>query len=278
MPELPEVETIVKQLNKLVVGKRLESAKVISPGQVDQSLEKVMPSLVTKAWRRAKAIILELEGRKCLLIRLGMTGHFHYAPAGKKWKYQNGDQKYALVHFFFQDGSVLSYTDIRKFGSVRLLNKLGLQEKLQKFGPEPLGREFSAKVLGSLLAKKKKANIKATLMDQKVIAGIGNIYAQEALYRAGISPKRKAGTLKEKEIQRLHQAVQEVLQQSIAHNGTTVENYVHIEGAGGFQKYLTVYGKEECPRKHKLTKIYLGGRGTYYCGKCQLDSISFHLL
>lgn len=266
MPELPEAETIVKQLNKHVAGKRIISAEVLEKKCADKSIEKIMPNKALKAWRRAKAIVIGLEGKRFLLVRLGMTGHFHYASKGESL---GQDEKFAVVKFYLQDGSILSYTDIRKFGSVRLLDEKQLQQKLSEFGPEPLGKEFTADFFAEMLAKKKKANIKVTLMDQNFIAGIGNIYAQEALYPAGISPKRKAGSLKRVEIEKLHHAIQNVLQQSISHNGTTVENYVHIEGSGGFQKYLTVYGKEKCPKKHKLTKIYLGGRGTYYCEKCQ---------
>ncbi len=266
MPELPEAEMIVKQLQKHVVGKRIQSAKVREKKRADKSIEKVMSSRVLQAWRRAKAIIIELEGKKFLLVRLGMTGHFHYASRGKSL---GKDEKFAVVKFYLHDGSVLSYTDIRKFGSVRLLNEAQLQRKLAEFGPEPLGKEFTVRLFWEMLQRKGKANIKVALMDQNFIAGIGNIYAQEALYRAGINPKRKMGTLKAGEIGKLHHAIQQVLRQSIAHNGTTIENYVHIEGAGGFQKYLAVYGKERCPRKHLLKKIYQGGRGTYYCPKCQ---------
>lgn len=266
MPELPEAETIVKQLKKHVVGKCIRSAIVLETKRADKNIEKTMPSKVVKAWRRAKAIIIKLEGKKYLLVRLGMTGHFHYASKGESL---GKDEKFAIVKFYLRDGSVLSYTDIRKFGSVRLLDENQLRQKLAEFGPEPLGKEFTVDFFQEMLAKKKKAKMKVTLMDQNFIAGIGNIYAQEALYHAGINPKRQMGTLKSLEIKKLHHAIQHVLQQSISHNGTTVENYVHIEGAGGFQKYLAVYGKEKCPRKHPLKKIYLGGRGTYYCGKCQ---------
>lgn len=266
MPELPEAETIVKQLQKHVVGKIMTSATVLETKRADKSIEKAMPSKVLQAWRRAKAIIIELERKKYLLIHLGMTGHFHYAS---KRESLGDDEKFVIVKFCLGDGSILSYTDIRKFGSVRLLEEKQLQQKLAEFGPEPLGKEFTVDFFQEMLAKKKKAQMKIALMDQHFIAGIGNIYAQEALYHAGINPKRKAGSLKKTEIEKLHRAIQRVLRQSIAHSGTTVENYVHIEGAGGFQKYLAVYGKEKCPRKHQLKKIYLGGRGTYYCEKCQ---------
>jgi formamidopyrimidine-DNA glycosylase len=247
----------------------IKSAKVLETKRADKSIEKVRSQKIAQAWRRAKAIIIELGPEKYpqyLLVRLGMTGHFHYASRGESL---GKDENYAVVKFFLQDGSILSYTDIRKFGSVRLLNEPQLRRKLAGFGPEPLDEKFTVERFRTLLSQKKKANIKVTLMDQNFLAGLGNIYAQEALYRAAVNPQRKMGTLKEPEIRQLHKALQQVLRQSIAHNGTTVENYVHIEGAGGFQKYLAVYGKDKCPRKHALTKIRQGGRGTYYCPKCQ---------
>ncbi len=265
MPELPEAETIVSQLKKHVVGKKMNSAQVLVD-RADKGIEKIMPCKIIRVWRRAKAIVMELEGSQYLLVRLGMTGHFHYAFKGGDL---GKDEKFAIVKFYLQDGSILSYTDIRKFGSVRLLNQQELDQKLALFGPEPLGKEFTLELFKHLLSTRKKANIKVTLMDQSFIAGIGNIYAQEALYHASINPMRKIYTLTQPEIKKLHNAIQKVLKQSIIHNGTTVENYVHIEGAGGFQKYLAVYEKEKCPQKHAVEKIYLGGRGTYYCKQCQ---------
>src|SRR3989338_9200387 len=136
MPELPEAENIVKQLKKRVVGKQVTSAKVLERKRADRNIEKVMPRRIMKAWRRAKAIIIEFEGKKYILIRLGMTGHFHYASKGENL---GKDEKFAIVKFFLRDGSILSYTDIRKFGSVRILNERQLQRKLAEFGPEPLG-------------------------------------------------------------------------------------------------------------------------------------------
>ncbi|MBI2146310.1 bifunctional DNA-formamidopyrimidine glycosylase/DNA-(apurinic or apyrimidinic site) lyase [Candidatus Woesearchaeota archaeon] len=265
MPELPEAETIVKQLQKHLRGKKIASTVVMELQRADKHIETIKSIKVLKIWRRAKAIIIELGGKKFLLVRLGMTGHFHYASKGEGL---GSDEKYAIVKFFLSDSSVLSYTDIRKFGSVRLLTIQQLQQKLAEFGPEPLGKEFTPDFFQKLL-QRKKGNVKVALMDQNFIAGLGNIYAQEALYHASINPRRTIAMLKAPEIQLLHHAIQQVLTRAITHNGTTVENYVHIEGAGGFQRYLAVYGRTACPKHHPLKKIYLGGRGTYYCPTCQ---------
>src|SRR3989338_2007335 len=153
MPELPEAETIVKQLNQHVAGKRILSAKVLEATRADRKIETAMPCNIIKVWRRAKAIIIELEKKKYLLVRLGMTGHFHYAAKGEGlWK----DEKFAIVKFYLQDGSILSYTDIRKFGSVRLLNEKQLRRKLAEFGPEPLEKGFTIPLFTEMLNRKKK--------------------------------------------------------------------------------------------------------------------------
>lgn len=279
MPELPEVETIVRQLQKPLSGKTIISATISKSGHrvVDSKVGRIFPLKVLQIHRRAKAIVLQLGKNLGLLIRLGMTGHFDYVPktsklAGKSKPNLNStdsEEKYVMVKFWLGDGSVLKYVDVRQFGSIEVFTQPQLEKKLATFGPEPLAKEFTVKIFSDLLSRKKKARIKVTLMDQNFIAGIGNIYAQEALYTAGIRPQRKISTLKPTEIQRLHHSLQKVLRKSIQHHGTTVDNYAHMNGAGDFQNYLQVYGKRQCPKKHLLTKVYLGGRGTYYCALCQ---------
>ena len=265
MPELPEVETIVQQLKKRVVGKKIKSVEIVDPKVVDKKIKKIIPSKVLSAKRRAKSIIVELSGNNFLLIHLRMTGHFHYLPKGRELEPES--EQFVVAMFYFNDGSILTHNSIRKFGSIKLFNQEQLEKELSKLGPEPL--EISFKEFEGILSKKKRANIKTTLMDQKVIVGIGNIYAQEALYHAKIDPTRKVGELSLAEIKRLYEEMKRILKLAIQKHGTTVENYVHIEGSGGFQKYLTVYFKDRCPKKHLLKKISLGGRGTYYCPQCQ---------
>jgi formamidopyrimidine-DNA glycosylase len=174
-----------------------------------------------------------------------------------------------IALFHFEEGSLLSHNNIRKFGSMKLLNESELKATLSKLGPEPLTSDFTLQKLKELLSKKVKANLKTTLMDQNFIAGIGNIYAQEALYYAGISPLRKCGELSENEVKFLYDKIRYVLQEGIKHRGTSVDNYIHLDGEGDNQKYLAVYGRETCPKKHPLKKIVLGGRGTSYCPLCQ---------
>jgi formamidopyrimidine-DNA glycosylase len=265
MPELPEVETIVQQLKKRVVGKKIKSVEVVDPKVVDRKIKTIISFKIVSARRRAKSIIVELSNDYFLLIHLRMTGHFHYLPKGRKLEPES--EHFVVVKFYFDDGSTLTHNSIRKFGSIKLFNKEQLEKELSKLGPEPL--EISFKEFENLLGKKKRANIKTTLMDQKVIVGIGNIYAQEILYHAYVDPNRKVGDLSPIEIKKLYGEIKRILKLAIQKHGTTVENYVHIEGSGGFQKYLAVYFKERCPKKHLLKKITLGGRGTYYCPQCQ---------
>ena len=266
MPELPEVETIVRQLQSHITGKTILAADVKVQSKVSRIPRGLFPAVVKKVWRRAKVVIIELSSGFFLCIRLGMTGHFHYV---RKGSLPLEEQKYLVISFRFADGSMLFFTDVRKFGSVSFLSKEKLALFLSEFGPEPLSAAFTLPVFRDLLAQKQKAVVKVTLLDQHFIAGIGNIYAQEALFRAGIDPRRKIGSLLAGEIPKLHAAIRTVLWLAVKHNGTTVQDYIHIEGSGGFQRFLKVYEKQKCPRKHLLRKIYLGGRGTYYCPRCQ---------
>ena len=266
MPELPEVETLVQQLKKRVVGKKIVAVKIVDSKVVDSKIKKIVPIKVVSVKRRAKSIIIGLNN-DFLLVHLRMTGHFHYIPKGKKL--EKDYEKFIVAKFELSDGSVLTHNSIRKFGSIKLINNKKLEQELSKLGPEPLSKEFTLVLFKKILSKKKRANVKTTLLDQRIIAGIGNIYAQEALYWAGIDPRRKIGELSEKEIEKLYRQLRKILELAVKYKGSTVDNYAHIDGAGGFQKLLAVYSKKKCPKRHALKKINLGGRGTNYCPKCQ---------
>ena len=217
--------------------------------------------------RRAKSIIIELGKGNYLLVHLRMSGHFHYIPKGKTIKADY--QRFIMAEFKLNDGSLLTHNSIRMFGSMKLINKEQLDKEMAKLGPEPLAREFTLKKFADILSKKKRANVKTTLLDQQFIAGIGNIYAQEALYLAGIDPRKRIGELSDQEVEKLYKEIRKVLVLAIKKKGTTIESYLHIEGVGGFQKHLAVYHQEKCPRGHSLKLIKLGGRSTYYCQECQ---------
>ncbi|MFH0700906.1 MAG: bifunctional DNA-formamidopyrimidine glycosylase/DNA-(apurinic or apyrimidinic site) lyase [Candidatus Woesearchaeota archaeon] len=273
MPELPEVETIVNQLSHKIVGKKVLKVEV-KDSLADSKLKSLTPFKIKNVSRRAKYIIMALDNDRFILTHLGMTGQFFFISKKEVEEQKKEGRKfpyllYQIVQFDFEDGSVLSHNNMRKFGSMKLLGEEELKKVLSKLGPEPLSNDFTLLKFQELLNKKPKANLKVTLMDQGFIAGIGNIYAQEALYHAGIDPHRKCGSLSSAEVRLLHDKVRLVLQEGIKHKGTSVENYFHLEGEGNNQKYLAVYGKEVCPKKHPLKKVSMGGRGTTYCPICQ---------
>ena len=174
-----------------------------------------------------------------------------------------------VAKFGLNDGSVLAHYSIRKFGSIKLVSSNELEVVLSKLGVEPLSKQFTLEHFNELLLKKQKSVIKSFLMDQSLIAGIGNIYAIEVLYLSGIDPQRKIISFSSPEIKKLYNQIKKVLQLAVEKKGSTVDNYVHVEGSGGYQNLLTVYGKKVCPKGHEVKKINLGGRGTYYCPECQ---------
>lgn len=270
MPELPEVETMVRQLQKKICGKKVIKTEVYDTAVVDPKLKTISSDKIINVWRRAKYIVMELNNGHFILTHLGMTGHFHFRnKIDNKKSAPDNCEKYMVSKFLFSDGSFLTHNSIRKFGSMKLVNQKQLQKILLKLGAEPLNRKFTLRRFQELLRKKSRANIKTILMDQRVIAGVGNIYAQEALYYAGISPLRKSGSLSASESKSLYLELRRILREAIKHHGTTVDNYSHLEGSGGFQNYLAVYQQERCAKNHSLQKIVVGGRGTTYCPRCQ---------
>jgi len=174
-----------------------------------------------------------------------------------------------VSRFDFSDGSFLTHNSIRKFGGIKFFNKEGLQENLSKLGIEPLDDGFTLQSFKEILTKKLTMNVKSLLMDQGIIVGIGNIYAQEILYLSGISPLRKVSSLSSSEIRKLYEDLRKILKSAIKHQGSTVDNYSNLEGKGNFQNYHNVYNKVVCKMGHKLIKVVINGRGTTYCPDCQ---------
>ena len=259
MPELPEVETIVRQLSKKIVGKIVSNVEIKDYDVVDDAIRKEIPFKINKVYRRAKSIVMELDCGNSLLTHLRMTGHFHYNHSGK----------FEVGRFNFSDGSFLTHNSIRKFGGIKLLNSKELKQEFSKLGVEPLDKKFTLEKFNSILLKKSKSNIKTVLLDQKLIAGIGNIYAQEMLYFAGIDPRKKVFEISGIKIKKLHSEITRILDLAVQNKGSTVDNYANIDGARNYQNYLAVYNKSRCPKKHKIQKINIGGRGTSYCTICQ---------
>lgn len=285
MPELPEVETIVRDLNKYLPGKIIKSFQLFNKKTINLSLavwrKKVVGVKITKVWRRGKQIIIDLAGDKHLVIHLRMTGQLIWQS--KKELIVGGHpivgvgeelpNKFTRAKFSLSDGGELYFNDVRKFGYIKLVSAKELDIAFTRLGLEPLDKKFNEQALKEALVNSPKAKIKPALLDQTKVVGIGNIYADESLWRAGILPSRTVASLKETEWKALAKAIVGVLKLSITHRGTSFSNYRDAQGSSGnFLNQLKVYGRggKECKKCGKiLHKGKLGGRGTVWCEECQ---------
>jgi formamidopyrimidine-DNA glycosylase len=282
MPELPEVETIKLELNQLIVGKKITSVDINLAKQVKMPACRffsiVEGAKISKVRRRAKVIIIDLVKKYHIVIHLKMTGQLIFK---KKNKLAGGGHpifhdikklpnKYSHVIFNFSDNSRLFFNDTRQFGWVKLFNSKQMEEFEDEFGPEPL--EISLEDFKKLFEKNKSV-IKPLLMNPSFIAGVGNIYAAEALFMSQILPTRKSDSLNDNELKRLYQSLRKILKLAIKMKGTTASDYVDAFGrAGSMEKYLRVYGREgkPCKRcKNRLVSIKQGSRATVFCNSCQ---------
>ncbi|MFH1089211.1 MAG: bifunctional DNA-formamidopyrimidine glycosylase/DNA-(apurinic or apyrimidinic site) lyase [Candidatus Uhrbacteria bacterium] len=285
MPELPEVETVRRQLEKEIKGTTIKEVTVNFAGRLNLPAKKFSQSLTGKKFlgvdRRAKLLIFRLSGENFILAHLKMSGRFIVfknkksnspSPAGEGW----GEGKHTHIIFKLSGNKELHWNDVRKFGFLKLVDAKGLEKYLvaQAYGPEPLDPSFTWQKMAMCLRAKPKAKIKPHLLDQTCIAGIGNIYATEALWSAKIHPLTLIGKLSDEQIKKLHQEIIAVLKKSLAVNGTSADAYFDAYGEkGDFEKQLKVYGRagKFCPRcRTKLEKMKLGGRGTVFCPKCQI--------
>jgi len=266
VPELPEVETIKRDLEKVIIGRKITEVCVHNPKVIRQpSVGKFKQSLsgarINRVLRKGKVLILELSNAKSLTIHLKMTGQLIYPGLNNKG---------SKVSFYLAGGERLDFNDQRLFAELRLLDDWRSLKFIQRLGPEP--KELTLEKFQDMLSGK-KAQIKPLLMDQKFICGIGNLYVAEILFRAKIDPQRKAKSLSSKEKERLFHSMQNVLDDAIKHGGSSVDDYVRLRGEKGeYKKYHKVYGRENKPCfvcKTLIKRSTLGGRGTYFCPKCQ---------
>ena len=267
MPELPEVETIRAQLAPRLTGRSLARVEILDPRltrpiDLFEVAEELEGDTVVAVERRGKYLVLRLESGLALLVHLRMTGGFHWEPTS---------HERAVLEL--DDGSRLVYRDVRRFGTWLVLEDAELDPYLTgKNGPEPLGPRFTADWLAGRLARRRAA-VKAVLLDQRVVAGLGNIYADEALWRARVNPLRPADSLSREEVARVHRAIRDALRTGIARQGSTLRDYAQPDGsAGSMQEEFRVYGRDglPCPRCRTLiTKARVGGRGTWFCPRCQ---------
>ncbi|HHZ19028.1 MAG TPA: DNA-formamidopyrimidine glycosylase [Firmicutes bacterium] len=271
MPELPEVETIRRSLTPLITGKRIEDVSVYLPkairGRTPEELrQELMGKIIAAVDRRGKYLLLCLKEGGTLVFHLRMTGRVIFRATAEEPL-----AKHTTLVLDFAGGAQLRFEDPRKFGTVDLLSDHA-HHAMDLLGPEPLGGKWT---LDDLIkaGKTRKTCIKAVLLDQAVVAGLGNIYTDESLFRAGIYPGRPASSLSQEEWQRLYGIIQEVLAEGIEYRGTTHRDYVDgLGNAGGFQERLRVYGRSGLPCVNCGTPIRrkkLAGRGTHYCPKCQ---------
>ena len=270
MPELPEVETIKRDLSRLIVGRKILGLSTDSPKQVKPSFEVVKKVVVgasiDKIERRAKLLQFFLANGEILAIHLKLTGRLLVRKKGTppdSWQH---------ICLSLSGGKELRFADLRKFGWLKLLkNEAELEKLLATFGPEPLDG-LSPKEFQTILASTSRP-IKIVLMDQAKIAGVGNIYASDALFLAKIHPRLAANQLKKEEGRRLFEAIKKVLRAGIKYRGASDQYYLDALGHKGlYQEHFLVYNRagKKCLRGHeKIEKIKLGGRGTYFCPFCQ---------
>lgn len=297
MPELPEVETIRRDLAERLRGRKITGVHILNNKTALPSaafLNSQLPGRrVKEIGRRGKLLIVKLVEKKGLpsnlLIHLKMTGQLIYLEGKLKLggghslesKGQsnleastggNLPNKYTRVILSFGLAR-LYFNDLRKFGYLRLASNEELAKLLDNnYGPEPLTTEFTVSALAAAI-KGRSTNIKAFLLDQKRVAGLGNIYVDESLYAAGISPTRRVSSLKTKEIEKLHKEIKRIIALAVKKRGTTFSDYVDSRGrSGNFSSFLKVYGRanQTCFKCQKpIMKIKLAGRGTHYCPVCQ---------
>jgi formamidopyrimidine-DNA glycosylase len=273
MPELPEVETIRRQLEPLLVGRRFASVEILDtrltrPFEPEQVAAELQGERVSAVERRGKYLIVRFETGLLLLVHLRMTGSLAVSSNGV------GEDPYRRAVVRLDDGSDVSYRDVRRFGTWLVLRDDEVGPYLAaRLGNEPLEAGFSARAFGERLGGR-RAPVKAALLDQRTLAGMGNIYADEALWRARIDPRRPAGDLTQAEIRSLHRGVRAALHAGIERQGATLRDYRTPGGASGaMQREFKVYGRggEPCLRcGGRIEKVRLAGRGTWFCPACQL--------
>ena len=291
MPELPEVETVVRDLRKKIIGRKIikiwtDFPKMIKlPQGFGKFKRQIEGRTIKKVWRKGKNILFNLSGEKILLIHQKLTGHLLFG----KWIFQSGrwrpavsgpladDPMNRFLHliFFLDNGQMLSLCDVRKFAKVELGSRrkiLGSKE-LKELGDNPVSKEFTFNKFRKVISKRRKGRIKSVLMDQRIIAGIGNIYSNESLWEAKVDPRKEVTELGGRELKRIYNAIKKILQKAIALKGESISDFRRISGEkGGFDPLRKVYRREGKPCLRcgaPIKRIVINGRSTYFCPKCQ---------
>jgi formamidopyrimidine-DNA glycosylase len=286
VPELPEVETIKNDLKSKIVGKTITDGwsdwpKMIKQPPAEQFFDELKGLKITDVRRRAKNLIFDLSNGLSMLAHLKMTGHFLIAPSkllkDNNWQTDNpllNDRVNQFIHLalYLDDGDVLAFSDMRKFGWIKLMTKKELDDAIEVYGPEPLEKDFNLDEFKEILSEHKGA-IKKVLLDQHAIAGIGNIYADEICWEAKINPFRQVDSLNNNEIQAIYKAIKTVLTKAVKLRGTSTSDYRDTSGKKGtYGDVRNVYRLtgEPCPRDGTpIERKKLNGRSTHFCPKCQ---------
>ena len=274
MPELPEVETIARDLQAKIAGAKIKSVEVSKPDVLRGVGPKVLArrttgAVIQRSWRRAKLVVLDLSTEDRLVVSLRFTGNLLVEDG----PFSDDDRKYSTVRWKLTDGRTLHYYEVRRLGTVSLMTPKQFAQYEAKLGVEPLEKEFTPDLLFELLQSSRQA-VKKRIMDQTAVVGIGNIYANEALWRARIDPSRPSNRVTRPESDRLHRDSIEVLQEALNSRGTSFRDYRDASGEpGDFVRRLAAYGREglPCPRcGRKLVGTHaIDGRATVLCVRCQ---------
>lgn len=273
MPELPEVQTVVDTLYPRVIDKEIIDVEVkrdelIANLGAEEFKNKLIGAKIENVRRRGKYIVIELDNGYYLVGHLRMTGYFFYAKKDSKVS------EYDYIFFKFEGDDELRMGSKRKFTRIYLVDDLKDAGSLIKLGPEPLSDEFTLDRFKDMISSR-RGKMKPLLLNQRFLAGLGNIYVDEALFLSKIHPLRTADTVNDEEVERLYHAIRKVLSDGIEHRGTTKWDYVDASGESGtHQNYLMIYdkaGKECIECGTKIEKIRVGGRGTYFCPECQKE-------
>ncbi len=266
MPELPEVETVLRGLRKKINGMPICQLDSLYKGTViyDKDIvQPLFPAEVTDYERRGKYIILHLASKNALIIHLRMTGKLIYTEE------DNEEAKHVRALLSLTGCARVLFNDIRTFGKIIVTPESKISGYLPKLGPEPLSDEFDDKYLKAALHRK-SAPIKNALLDQSIVAGLGNIYVCEILYRARINPETQANALTPAKLKQIVLHTKEVIAEAISKNGTSISDYRQVDDKRGeFQAFLQVYQKETCPKGHPVKRIKQAGRSSFYCPVCQ---------
>lgn len=263
MPELPEVQTIINGLNQKVLGKEIQEIIELRPGTIEWQFPVTSLGKMELISRRGKYIIIQTSNKHKIVIHLRMTGKLIFE------KDINTTSSHSRAEIIFSDETKLIFDDVRTFGKIQVMKQNDKIPTILNLGAEPLSDEFNSEYLKNKL-NNRNAPIKNVLLDQKVIAGLGNIYVAEILFRAKVHPITPTNKIKITTLKRIVLETKNVLQEAIKHNGTTISDYRSVEDkTGEFQNFLKVYGKKNCECGAEIRKIKQAGRSTYYCSVCQ---------